>query len=491
MSLENTMPADDTIELRVLHGPQAGARLPLQHGRSYTIGTSDACTVVLVGAQVAQEHAQISVDATAIMVEPLQGQVLSLTGQAIEPGPLPLGTVLQFGLVKLTAAPAGDEWPDEEALQVRNTAQGVVPEIEEAEGEETSRESTALAAVYSRPSPNVDDPSTGAQRGAARRYAIPGAVILLALAAAFAAVRQSSEATASPGAAAPGEQEQRVKLVASDAEAEAEANAEAAAQAAAKADADRASALAEAIKSFPASSLELKRGDSGSWVVGGRLQTEEQFQQLREQLSALHLPIEYKVMLDAERLAALERFVQKHRSPGRLELRSEPGDGKVLRIVGSASSAAEAASFSEHARRELAALEPIELNILRPQQVRELFMERLRDAGLGEKFSVVATEPALELRASLSSQETRRWEALFLDFTRLHGSTLKISAHVEAAPDPAAAQVAAVVGGAFPYIVTTGGQRITPGGALGGQTVVSVRDGEIALADGTRVRYGP
>src|SRR5688500_11650816 len=97
MSDENMVGPADAIELRVLHGPQAGARLPLQPGQSYTIGTADTCAVVLSGAQVAQEHALIRVDADGIVVEPLQGRVLTLAGQEIEPGLLPLGTVLQFG----------------------------------------------------------------------------------------------------------------------------------------------------------------------------------------------------------------------------------------------------------------------------------------------------------------------------------------------------------------------------------------------------------
>jgi len=201
--------------------------------------------------------------------------------------------------------------------------------------------------------------------------------------------------------------------------------------------------------------------------------------------------VEIKVMLEAERREALSRFVKAHHSPGRLELRLEPGAGDVQRIVGSASTAEEAAAFPEQARSELAELEPVEFDIQRPDQVRELFMDRVRDAGLGGKFTVIATEPALELRAVLNPQETRAWETLFVDFTRRHGSTLKISAHVDAERDMIATHVAAVVGGAFPYIVTTSGQRVAPGGTLAGNTVVAVRDGEIVLSDGTRFRYGP
>ena len=52
----------DGVELRVLHGPQAGSRLPLMPGAPYLVGAGDACDVMLAGAQVEAEHAHIEVD---------------------------------------------------------------------------------------------------------------------------------------------------------------------------------------------------------------------------------------------------------------------------------------------------------------------------------------------------------------------------------------------------------------------------------------------
>ncbi|WP_162487177.1 MULTISPECIES: type III secretion system inner membrane ring subunit SctD [unclassified Variovorax] len=455
------------IELRVLHGPQAGARLPLQPGHGYTIGTGDTCAIVLGGAQVAQEHARISVDAEGISVEPLEGRVLTLAGEEVQPGLLPLGTVLQFGLVKLTVASLDDEWPADEALQMRSVPTESADEVEQ--DDVTDGAAAGLEALAPTPSP-----SAGVQvlkHAEVRRYAVYGAVILLVGVAVFAAMQRPAEAIASTVETSPGSLEPEVRPVATEAE--------------------NASALAEVLKSFPKSSLAVKRTEGGAWVVEGRLRTDKELQRLRERVSMLEVPVEVKVMLDAERLDLVKRFVQAQRSPGRLELRMEPGAGDVLRILGSASSAEEAAAFPERARGELAGLEPIEFDILRPEQIRERFMARLREAGLDGKFRVTATEPALELRAVLGPQDTRIWEALFLDFTRRYGSTLTISAHVDPERDAIAANVAAVVGGAFPYIVTTSGQRIAPGGALAGNTVVAVRDGEIVLSDGTRFRYGP
>jgi type III secretion system YscD/HrpQ family protein len=462
-----TMELPDAIELRVLHGPQAGARLPLQPGQGYTIGTADSCAIVLGGAQVAQEHARISVDADGVSIEPLDARVLTLAGEEIEAGPLPLGTVLQFGLVKLTVASVDDEWPGDEALQMRSAS---TEPAEEEEEKDLSDGAAALPEVH----PSTPSPSAGVHTlkyAEARRYAVYGAVVLLVGVGVFAAMQRPAEAVASTVSAAPGSLEPEARPVPTEAE--------------------NAAALAEVLKNFPKGSLAAKRTELGGWTVEGRLRTDKELQRLREGLSMLDLPVEVKVMLDAERLEAVKRFVKAQHSPGRLDLRMEPGVGDVLRILGSASTAEEASAFPERARAELAALEPVEFDILRPEQVRGHFMDRVREAGLDGKFRVTATEPALELRAVLSPQDTRIWEALFLDFTRRYGSTLKVNAVVEPERDAITANVAAVVGGAFPYIVTTSGQRIAPGGALAGNTVVAVRDGEIVLSDGTRFRYGP
>jgi type III secretion system YscD/HrpQ family protein len=461
----------EPIELRVLHGPQAGARLPLEPGQRYTIGKADTCAIVLGGAQVAEEHATISADADGISVEPLQGRVLTLAGEEVEAEPLPLGTVLQFGLVKLTAAPVDGDWPDDEALQVRRaSAEPAAEEQDEALGETAAAPEVQLPASAPAPAPRVGLHLF--EHADVRRYAVYGAVVLLVGGAVLAAAMQRpAEAVVSTVAALP----DQVEPEASPAVTEAES----------------ASALADVLKNFPKGALQVKRTEGGGWMVAGRLRTDKELQRLREGVSILQVPVEIKVVLVAERLDAVKRFVQAQHSPGRLELRMEPGTGEVLRIVGSASSAEEAAAFPERARGELAAFEPIEFDILRPEQVRERFMDRVREAGLDGKLRVTATDPVLELRGVLSPQDRRVWEALFLDFARRHGSTLKISAHVEPERDAIAANVAAVVGGAFPYIVTTTGQRIAPGGALAGNTVVAVRDGEIVLSDGARFRYGP
>jgi len=97
----------------------------------------------------------------------------------------------------------------------------------------------------------------------------------------------------------------------------------------------------------------------------------------------------------------------------------------------------------------------------------------------------------MKLQAVLAPAEVKGFETMFSEFTRQYGAVLAVDAQVFPEAEAIAAMVSTVVGGAFPYIVTTSGVRIAPGGSLGGHTVVAVRDGEILLSEGVRVRYGP
>ena len=56
-NLETLLPQ---LELRVLHGPQAGSRLILFVGE-YTLGTDDECEVMLAGPRLMGLHAKLKI----------------------------------------------------------------------------------------------------------------------------------------------------------------------------------------------------------------------------------------------------------------------------------------------------------------------------------------------------------------------------------------------------------------------------------------------
>lgn len=108
----------DALELRVLHGPQAGSTLPLELGETYTLGTADTCAVLLAGTQIEAEHVALSADSDGIQVTLLQGKVMTIDRGEVSSGQvLSLGTVLRLGRVKLTVDSVDAPWPHDDALE--------------------------------------------------------------------------------------------------------------------------------------------------------------------------------------------------------------------------------------------------------------------------------------------------------------------------------------------------------------------------------------
>jgi hypothetical protein len=401
----------EALELRVLHGPQAGSTLPFEQGESYTLGTADTCAVLLAGTQIEAEHVALSADGDGIQVTLLQGKVMTIDRGEVSSGQvMSLGTVLRLGRVKLTVDSVDAPWPHDDALEE--------PELPPAPLVDTD------AAEHSRPDVPLQAPAKPAPRSARARGLMPsfmlGTAAMLLMGAAVAAW-----VTADKGQQA----------VADTTGLQAEAPAPAA------------SARAPEVRVT-------------------------------------------RVMPDSERLAVVTQFVEKRRVAGEMELNVEKGASGALRIVGAAATAEKLAALTDAARTELADAAPVNFAVLLRSELPARFEDRLRSVGLGAKVKVLRRDPRLELQAVLTGPEVRVWENLFLEFTRDYGTVLTVVAQVQHERDTLQAHIETVVGGASPYLVTTGGNRIAPGGMLDGRTLMAIRDGEVVFSDGLRVRYG-
>jgi hypothetical protein len=398
----------EALELRVLHGPQAGSTLPFEQGESYTLGTADTCAVLLAGTQIEAEHVALSADSDGIQVTLLQGKVMTIDRGEVSSGQvMALGTVLRLGRVKLTVASVDAPWPHDDALEEPEPAP--TPQVNSDAAEQPELE-VALQAT-TKPKPR----STGG-RALMPSLLLGGAAMLLMGAAVAAWV--TSSADQQPLAGIP------------------------ALQAAAPA---------------PAASARAP---------------------------------EVRVITDSERLVVVTQFLEKHRVAGEMELNVEKGASGALRIVGAAATPEKLAAVTDAARTELADAAPVNFAVLLRSELPARFEDRLRSAGLAAKVKVLRRDPRLELQAVLTGPEVRVWENMFLEFTRDYGSVLTVVAQVQHERDTLQAHIETVVGGASPYLVTTGGNRIAPGGMLDGRTLMAIRDGEVVFSDGLRVRYG-
>jgi type III secretion system YscD/HrpQ family protein len=453
----------DALELRVLHGPQAGSTLPLEHGEAYTLGTADTCAVLLAGTQIEEEHVTLTASIDGIHVEPLQGRVMTIDRGEVSSGQvMALGTVLRLGRVHLTVDNVDAPWPEDEPLEEPPPAAVPVMTAEAAE------ESSPVPAAP----PKAKPASRATRRGSFMPWLVLAAASTMLMGAAVAAFL-TSESERQPVT-----------------EAGAIQAAPSAAGSAAVATVDPVLDLAELSRAFPEGTLKASRGPNGSWVVNGRIASEQGRQRLRQVAASLPAAPEIRVMLDSERLAAVRQFVEKRRVAGQMELNVEQGNSGALRIVGAAATPASIAAVVDAARAELVDAAPVDFAVLPRSELTARFEDRLRAAGLASKVKIIRRDPQLEFHAVLTGAEVRVWEHLFKEFTREYGSVLTVRAQVQHERDTIEVQIETVVGGIFPYVVTTSGRRIAPGGVMEGRTLMAIRDGELVFSDGLRVRYG-
>lgn len=83
--------SDQSVEFRVIQGMQAGASLPLGQ-RTYVVGASKDCDIVVSGSSIAPEHASIAVSGNNFAIEPREGTI-TILGE----GDIRERTVLSFG----------------------------------------------------------------------------------------------------------------------------------------------------------------------------------------------------------------------------------------------------------------------------------------------------------------------------------------------------------------------------------------------------------
>lgn len=155
--------------LRVLKGPQKGARLVLQ-SRQYLFGSGDDCDVILADEGIAAEHAEIAVDVAQIKLTARDGEVL-LQDRVVAPGEtaeiMPPCTLLFGGTV--VGIGAGDtDWnavpvPDRAAIEAaaareaEEAAERAAAESAEAAAPEAEAEGEAGEAAEPKPGAESED----------------------------------------------------------------------------------------------------------------------------------------------------------------------------------------------------------------------------------------------------------------------------------------------------------------------------------------------
>ena len=449
--------AEETpVELRVLHGSQAGSRLCLSPGE-YLLGSDDSCTLILDGHGIEDQHAVLRFDGEAAWIDPVQGVVRNAHGDDItDELELAFGLPVELGSVWISVDKEDAPWPDPHSVMPIKSRRA----DEDEEGDD--------AEPYLGPAMDQSAPTLAAaepiftpaeKKRPVLAYLAIVALVLLACGVGIAAMLELGKPEPVPARTLP----------APPGTVETAAPAEALA----------------VLKDFPNATLRVQKVE-GAWTVTGFLQTAMQEQELSARLASVEPAVKVKVHAEEELAQSAGRLLSAERSAEHVKVKSAAG-GVVL-LTGAASSGVEVEKFRQVLLAGVAGINDVKSEILMPEQLRKQLKDRIAAAGLAERLSVTSQEPELTLVGRLTMEEIRRWEELLVTFNRDYGNVLPIRATVSRFVPKPPVGVQAIVGGAVPYIVTPTGEHVNQGGDVNGHTLVSVKDGEVVFEGRQRVR---
>lgn len=500
-------PATDLrVELRVLYGPQAGSRLMLAEGE-YLLGSSDMCTIILAGPKIEQEHAILTLEGGQISIQPLDGDVNDALGNELSDTlVLEPGQAVELGGIWIAVDDPDADWPDLHTIApAPGRAQAeAVDTVEEGTGEEDSDGAMLVVsdtaavpvAVHGVGGETVidaavEDVADGAM-GVGRRWlvrlkTIPPRLIIAAATLGLAllavaiwiAVGNDDERRSAVIAAVTRPVLRQPRPVPPP-------------------------AITSYLASLPyGKGLSVARDDAGDWSVSGAVPTGLDRKQMTEALANLQPPAVAHVSVVEDMVAAANRYLAGRSASGsNAVLRVELGEAGSVRLVGAASDMPVVDAVIRELRENVPGLLRVDAQVLLPQQLRERLRARIAEAGLDKRLSYVQEAPEVVLGGRLNSDETARWEMLLVQFAREYGNVVPIRASIgngnpavvtasvetERGGQRLPVGVQAIVSGPVPYIVTSSGKRINQGGEIDGQTLLSVRDGEVVFEGKRRIR---
>jgi type III secretion system YscD/HrpQ family protein len=444
------------IELRILHGAQAGSRLCLSVGE-YTLGSDDSCTLILEGNGIEDRHAILRFDSESVWIDPVDGVVRNAHGDDVDDEQqLTFGFPVELGNVWISVDREDAPWPDPTSVMPIGVRKGSEPEDSPAEN--SDGETNPVADDDAATDQAVFAPPL--KRRPKLAYVLLVLLILAAGGLGVLGLLQADHAQPVMDIAPP---------------------------VAAVEQPPPPQAALYVIKAYPRTSL-VRQHDQGNdrWVVSGYVAKAEQQRELASMLASMAPPVEARVLVEEELVQAARELLAGDAAAA--HVRVESATGGVLQLTGAAPSASDIQRIEARLLADITGISEVKSRVLLPEQLRKVLRERIAAASLGDRLAIGSEAPEMQLAGRLTMEEIRRWEDLLVAFNREYGNVLPIRATVTRLVPKPPVGVQAIVGGAVPYIVTQAGEHVNQGGDVNGHTLVSVKDGEVVFEGRQRVR---
>ena len=447
MKLEPSLQAlQMQIELRVLFGPQAGSRLTLSPG-DYDLGAGDDCSVILSGPKMALLHARLSFNGEMIQISPQEGKICDAQGNEIkEPLELTLGMPIEIGGIWISIDDIDAEWPDPSE---------VIPLMPAVPGPAPASESTD----------NSNTGSAGTPKNRAKAIFIVavsslGLVIALILGGAIWLVSTKEVQTAAV---------RPVKVAIPDPPTLRKAR-----------DIIASSAIG--------ASIEISVTRDRQVLIKGFVPDANTKSSLQIALAKLDPAPKTELLIDAELMESATTLIAEKVDPSRAKLKVESVSGGVLNLEGVVANQGIRDAVMDLLQAGMPGLKRINTNIITAEDLPQLLQDQLASAGLLKKIQIIDKQPEFILRGGLTDDEIKKWEALIINFTERYGKLLPVKATIKLTQRKPPVLVQAIVGGSMPFVMTENGDRITRGGDINGNTLITVKDNEVIFEGSERFK---
>ncbi len=229
---------------------------------------------------------------------------------------------------------------------------------------------------------------------------------------------------------------------------------------------------------LPDAHVQVTTDSMGKALVSGYVSYRPELEKIKMVLQKLPLSIKLKVWVDEELRIASQSVIQEDLSSVRIE---DVKDG-VVTLAGAAESIEAVDRIRNMIKTGVMGVQRVESKVATADDLREILKTRLSSAGLIHKIKFEPTLSGVKISGDLDRQDFNRFEILIKDFIREFGTILPIEAKIKTAAPVLPFAIQAAISGDAPFIVTSQGEKVLLGGYIRGYRLKSVDDQKIVLS---------
>lgn len=433
---------DDTLELRILSGAQAGAQAPVLHGQS--IGTAMDCDFILAASSAPIETCELL----------LSGETWRVGRDAV---PMPLNQPALFGSTWLTVAQAGQPWPQTPVpVSTPATENADMPSENESPSSDPQTDA-ALPEAAPTAGVHAKKPSPADRKN---RAIYVGILIFLLLAmAASAALLLSRSATSS--------------LVPDNTGAERELALQAAIQ-----------KINEALSSLGVSDrLSAVRQANGTILVSGWARTAEERDKVALAMTRIWPMPGLNVQIEDEIVQRIELALA--RQP--IYYTARYMDNGKVRLEGVALDQTHLERAENMLRDQFPGITVDTASVMLADDTQALLQEKLRAAGYADASLAWQDKKLVVTSTAQNRAEYSAMQALVADFNETHGRIARLVSPGGLDSHDAPFEIRTIISGAQPYIVLSDGRKVLVGGNHDGYRLEAIEPTRIILQGRERI----